>query len=161
MEGFYGVEVAAGKQVSLKIPEEHALRLTQLALPANASAAISLIVSFQGKQFTIATLDPKRNVFQMSTDLVFTEPTTLTATGAGCVHVTGYVQPVGDDVDSFAGHDFDDDEEEEMVPKKKNGKPAAPAGDDEEEEDEEDEDEEVDGVHAEDEDDEEEEDDED
>ncbi|ORC86619.1 nucleolar RNA-binding protein, partial [Trypanosoma theileri] len=149
MEGFYGVEVSAGQQVKPKIPEEHALRLTQIALPANASAAVSLIVSFQGKQFTIATLDPKKS-FQMSTDLVFTEPLTLSATGAGCVHVTGYVQPVGNDLDSLGSHDFaddeedDDDDEEELeaVPAKKMNGAVAPASDDDDDDEEDDEDDE-------------------
>ncbi|PWV18070.1 putative nucleolar RNA-binding protein [Trypanosoma cruzi] len=146
MEGFYGVEVASGQQVKPKIPEEHALRLTQLALPANASAAISLIVSFQGKQFTIATLDPKKNLFQMSTDLVFTEPTTLTATGAGCVHVTGYIQPVGNDMDSFDGQDLsddmdeddDDNDDEDVAQRKRKTANAAHADDDELDEDDDD-----------------------
>ncbi|PWU88192.1 putative nucleolar RNA-binding protein [Trypanosoma cruzi] len=146
-EGFYGVEVASGQQVKPKIPEEHALRLTQLALPANASAAISLIVSFQGKQFTIATLDPKKNLFQMSTDLVFTEPATLTATGAGCVHVTGYIQPVGNDMDSLNGQDLsddmdeddDDNDDEDVAQRKRKTANAAHADDDEIDEDDDDE----------------------
>ncbi|TPP52517.1 hypothetical protein CGC21_10540 [Leishmania donovani] len=95
MEGFYGIEVTAGKQVKAKIPEECALRVTQLAVPANAAGAVSLVVSFEGKLFTIATLDPKKGVYQMSTDLVFTEAqdVSFSAQGAGAIHVTGYVQP--------------------------------------------------------------------
>uniref|UniRef100_A0A0A9Z120 Nucleoplasmin-like domain-containing protein n=1 Tax=Lygus hesperus TaxID=30085 RepID=A0A0A9Z120_LYGHE len=114
MEGFYGIEVSAGKTVKPKIPEECALRITQLALPANASAVISIIVSFEGKEFTIATLDPKKSLYQISTDLVFTasQGVSFTAQGAGAVHLTGYVQPVGNDdelmMNGMAGSEDDD-----------------------------------------------------
>ncbi|KAH8613646.1 hypothetical protein ERJ75_000755400 [Trypanosoma vivax] len=89
MESFYGLEVAAGKQVKPKIPEDHVLRLTQVALPVNANAAISLVVSLEGKQFTIATLDPKRNTFQTSTDFVLTTEQAITFSAVGAAtHVT-------------------------------------------------------------------------
>ncbi|CBH13082.1 nucleolar RNA-binding protein, truncated [Trypanosoma brucei gambiense DAL972] len=90
VKGFYGVEVSAGQKVKPKIPEDHVLRLTQIAVPANASGAITLVISFKGKEFTIATLDPKRSLFQMGIDLVLTaeQGTTLSATGSGSVHLT-------------------------------------------------------------------------
>ncbi|AAZ12846.1 nucleolar RNA-binding protein, putative [Trypanosoma equiperdum] len=96
MEGFYGVEVSVGEKVIPEIPEGNVLRLTQIAVPANTSDAVSLVVSLQGKEFTIASLDPVRNVSQMGIDLVIKaeQNIILSATGNGSVHVTGYIQPI-------------------------------------------------------------------
>eukprot|EP01084_Bolivina_argentea_P263909 446867_1 len=156
MEGFYGFEVQAGKDVKPKIPAENVLRVTQIALPANANGAVSVTVTYDGRTFAVGTLDAKASLFQISTDLIFGENQTVTfsAKGAGSVHVTGYLQPtaddegMGDDMDMDDEEDdmsddeeMDEDEEEEVFQQKKpvakKAAKAAPVADEEDEEDDE------------------------
>ena len=111
MESFFGAEVAAGKEVKPKMPDNYVLRLSQAALPAGAAGRVTLFVTVDGKTLAIGTLDANAKAYQLSIDLVFgsQQQFSLSAKGTGSVHVTGFMQPTGDD--DFGGEMSGSDEE--------------------------------------------------
>lgn len=127
MEGFYGVEIAVGRHVKPQIPEACLLRISQIALPAGATGAVTLSVVIGGMSYAIATLDPTRAAFHASADLVVaaSQGVTFRAEGVGAVHLTGFIQPSDQDGDIEVFEDEDEDDylgiqpesdEEEAVP---------------------------------------------
>nr|CAJ2467593.1 unnamed protein product [Leishmania braziliensis] len=116
MEEFYGMEVFVGKTAKPSISADRVLHVTQVALPPNASHAITLLVKAEGKSFVLATLDPHRALFHMSVDMLFSGKQELTFTcegAAGAVHVIGYTQLAEEEEEE--GEDMDDEDDDDMM----------------------------------------------
>ncbi|CBZ23718.1 putative RNA binding protein [Leishmania mexicana MHOM/GT/2001/U1103] len=117
MEEFYGMEVFAGKSAKPNISADRVLHVTQVALPPNASHAITLLVKTEGKSFVLATLDPQQALFHVSVDMLFSGKQKLTFTcegAAGAVHVIGYTQ-LAEEEEAIDDEDDDDMMDDEDV----------------------------------------------
>ena len=113
-EEFWGLEVKAGKKVSVKVNDDDdvVVHITQIALgpsPKPGDAAVSLEIG--GKKFFLGTLNKETNT-EFGLDLPLDDTFTIRHTGPNSIYLTGYTETMEADEgeDDEDGDDDDDDE---------------------------------------------------
>ena len=109
MSRFFGSELKAGATIKPTVPEGHVLTLKQIAMPANATGKIVVTLTVDGATATVASLDPATGAYQMPMEVSVhsSQKFSLTAKGAGAVHLLGRVEETGDaELDDDDAEDF-------------------------------------------------------